>query len=292
MPEHGPSLQVAEVLGRQRAGAYHTLTLAAAKVARAAQPGQFIGLLTGPERAYLLRRPFSIHRVDAAGASSGLLEIVFDVVGAGTRALSWLRPHDTLDVLGPLGHPFSLPERPTSCLLVGGGYGTAPLFFLAERLLARGCRIDFIVGAATEERLFKAMEAKRLARSAVITTDDGSAGRRGIVTDPMPEVLEAARTQRVYACGPMPMLAAVSQVAASAGVPCEVAVEELMACGTGICYSCVIPVAAPEGGIRMARSCLEGPVLDGAQVAWAELGLAASPGYPAAPADGLSEEAI
>jgi dihydroorotate dehydrogenase electron transfer subunit len=288
MPSQGPSVQAAEVLGHQRAGAYHTLTLAAAEVARTARPGQFVGLLTGPERAYLLRRPFSIHRVDAAGAGAGLLEIVFDVVGAGTRALSWLRPHDAVDMIGPLGHPFTVPEQPAACLLVGGGYGTAPLFFLAERLLARGCRIDFIVGAATETRLFKAMEAKRLARTAVITTDDGSAGRRGLVTDPMPEVLRAARSERVYACGPMPMLAAVSQVAAGAGVPCEVAVEELMACGTGICYSCVIPMLAPEGGVRMARSCVEGPVLDGAQVAWAELGLSAGPGDPAA----LAEEVL
>jgi len=292
MTDDGPRLQVAEILGHRRAGVYHTLTLAASEIARTARPGQFVGLLTGPERAYLLRRPFSIHRVDWRGPGSGSLEIVFDVVGAGTRALSWLRAHDTVDVVGPLGHPFTLPEQPTSCLLVGGGYGSAPLFFLAERLLARGCRIDFIVGASTEERLFKAIEAKRLSRTAVVTTDDGSAGRRGIVTDPMPELMETAGTELVYACGPMAMLAAVSQAAATAKVACQVAVEELMACGTGICYSCVIPTAASEGGIRMARSCVEGPVLDGAQVAWAELGLSAGlsggPGYPAS----LAEEAV
>ncbi len=167
-----------------------------------------------------------------------------------------------------------LPERATACLLVGGGYGAAPLFLLAEELRVRGCRIDFLVGASTTERLFKAIEAKRLGRTAVVTTDDGSSGRRGLVTDPMPALMAQARTKMVYACGPMPMLAAVSRVAAAAGVPCQVAVEELMACGTGICFSCVIPMLDPssQGSTRMARSCTEGPVLDGAAIAWEEVG--------------------
>jgi dihydroorotate dehydrogenase electron transfer subunit len=129
------------------------------------------------------------------------------------------------------------------------------------------------------------MEAKRLGHSLTVTTDDGSAGRRGLVTDPLPDLLARTGAARVYACGPMPMLAAVSRVAAAAGVPCQVAVEEQMACGTGICFSCVLPVGGsgglkdspPEdgsssGATRMARSCLEGPVFDGATIAWADLG--------------------
>jgi dihydroorotate dehydrogenase electron transfer subunit len=115
------------------------------------------------------------------------------------------------------------------------------------------------------------MEAERLGHSLTVTTDDGSAGRRGLVTDPLPELLAGTGAERVYACGPMPMLAAVSRVAAAAGVACQVAVEEQMACGTGICFSCVLPVG-PGTPTRMARSCLEGPVFDGAAIAWAELG--------------------
>jgi dihydroorotate dehydrogenase electron transfer subunit len=198
--------------------------------------------------------------------------VVFDVVGAGTRALAGLRPHDVVDVLGPLGRPFTPPEEPAGCVLVGGGYGTAPLFFLAGELRARRCRVDFAIGAATAARLLDAMEAKRLGHSLTVTTDDGSAGRRGLVTDPLPDLLARTGAGRVYACGPMPMLAAVSRVAAAAGVPCQVAVEEQMACGTGICFSCVLPVRGAPGGTRMARSCLEGPVFDGTAVAWAELG--------------------
>jgi dihydroorotate dehydrogenase electron transfer subunit len=276
-----PVRALCEVLERRRAGAYHSLTLVAPRIAEAARPGQFVHVLAGEDRSFPLRRPFSIHRVEPPGT----VEVVFDVVGAGTLALSRLRPHDAVDVLGPLGRPFTPPEEPAGCLLVGGGYGTAPLFFLATELRARRCRVDFAVGAATAARLLDAMEAKRLGHSLTVTTDDGSAGRRGLVTDPLPDLLARTGAALVYACGPMPMLAAVSRVAAAAGVPCQVAVEEQMACGTGICFSCVLPVGGsgglkpspPEHGgpgdeIRMARSCLEGPVFDGAAIAWAELG--------------------
>jgi len=270
-PAPAPVRELCEVLERRRAGAYQSLTLVAPRIAGAARPGQFVHVLAGEDRSLPLRRPFSIHRVEG----SGTVGIVFDVVGAGTRALARLRPHDVVDVLGPLGRPFTLPEEPVGCVLVGGGYGTAPLFLLAGELRARRCRVDFAIGAATAARLLDAMEAKRLGHSLTVTTDDGSAGRRGLVTDPLPDLLARTGAGRVYACGPMPMLAAVSRVAAAAGTPCQVAVEEQMACGTGICFSCVLPVGASGeagSGTRMARSCLEGPVFDGTAVAWAELG--------------------
>ena len=270
-----PVRERCEVLERRRVGAYQALTLVAPRVAEQARPGQFVHLLAGEDRSFPLRRPFSIHRVERPGAALGTVEVVFDVVGAGTLALSRLRPHDVVDVLGPLGRPFTPPAAPTGCLLVGGGYGTAPLFFLATELRVRRCRVDFVIGAASAGRLLDAMEAKRLGHSLTLTTDDGSAGRRGLVTDPLGDLLARIGAGQVYACGPMPMLAAVSRVAAAAGVPCQVAVEEQMACGTGICFSCVVPVGTGDGAsgpTRMARSCLEGPVFEGTAIAWAELG--------------------
>jgi dihydroorotate dehydrogenase electron transfer subunit len=274
-----PFRELCEVRERRSAGAYQALTLAAPRIAEAARPGQFVHLLAGEDRSFPLRRPFSIHRADPPGWSpggSGTVEVVFDVVGAGTLALSRLRPRDVVDVLGPLGRPFAPPGEPAGCVLVGGGYGTAPLFFLAAELRARRCRVDFVIGAASAARLLDPAEAGRLGHSLTVTTDDGSAGRRGLVTDPLPDLLARTGAVRVYACGPMPMLAAVSRVAAAASVPCQVAVEEQMACGTGICFSCVLPVGGGGGAgpaeTRMARSCLEGPVFDGAAVAWAELG--------------------
>ena len=279
-----PVRELCEVLERRRVGAYQALTLVAPRIAEHARPGQFVHVLAGRDRSFPLRRPFSIHRVErwggsggppgwspgASGAGLGAVEIVFDVVGAGTLALSRLRPHDVVDVLGPLGRPFTPPGAPTGCLLVGGGYGTAPLFFLATELRTRRCRVAFVVGAASAGRLLDAMEARRLGHSLTVTTDDGSAGRRGLVTDPLPDLLARTGAGQLYACGPMPMLAAVSRVAAAAGVPCQVAVEEQMACGTGICFSCVLPLG-PEEPTRMARSCLEGPVFGGTTIAWAEL---------------------
>ena len=271
-----PVRERCEVLERRRTGAYQALTLVAPRTAEHARPGQFVHLLAGEDRSFPLRRPFSVHKVERPGTGMGTVEVVFDVVGAGTRALAQLRPHEVVDALGPLGRPFDPPAAPAGCLLVGGGYGTAPLFFLATELRARRCRVDFVIGAATAGRLLDAMEAKRLGHSLTVTTDDGSAGRRGLVTDPLAGLLASTGAERVYACGPMPMLAAVSRLAAAAGVPCQVAVEEQMACGTGICFSCVLPVGdgggAGPGATRMARSCLEGPVFDGAAIAWAELG--------------------
>jgi len=278
------------VVARERAGAYHRLTVAAPAVAATARAGQFVEMRPGADRSLLLGRAFSVH---AADPDAGTVEVVFDVVGPGTRALADVGPGDAVDVLGPLGRPFAPPAPtgngggPPACLLVGGGYGTAPLFLLARDLRARGCPVDVLTGASTAARLLEPEACARLGRSLTVTTDDGSAGRRGVVTDPMPELLAQARTGQVYACGPMPMLAAVSRTAAAAGVPCQVAVEERMACGTGICFSCVVPVlegpgepggpsstGTGTGTTRMARSCVEGPVFDGAAVAWAELGLA------------------
>jgi dihydroorotate dehydrogenase electron transfer subunit len=281
----GPPVQeLARVFTIKRTGAYHMLSLVSPAVARAARPGQFIEVRIDSMGTFMLRRPFSIHAVKRGGPGVGSVEIAFEVVGQGTEQLAEVRPHDQIDVIGPLGKPFSMPEKPTSCVLVGGGYGTAPLFFLAEELRARRCRVDFAIGAGTESRLFKAMDAKRVGQTLAVTTDDGSAGTRGLVTDVLLDVLIRTRAERVYACGPMPMLAAVSRVTAAARVPCEVAVEEKMGCGTGICYSCVLPVYAPDGApsrfnqlsskvpTRMARTCVEGPVFDGNAIAWRELG--------------------
>jgi dihydroorotate dehydrogenase electron transfer subunit len=261
-----PVRERCEVLERRRVGEYHSLTLAAPRIAEGARAGQFVHLQVPGDRSLPLRRPFSIRQVEHPGS----VEVVFDVIGAGTSALAGLRPHDMVDALGPLGRPFEPPEAPASCLLAGGGYGAAPLFFLAADLRARRCEVHLVLGAATAGRLLDPMDAERLGHSLTVTTDDGSAGHRGLVTDPLGDLLATTGAERVYACGPMPMLAAVSRLAAAAGVPCQVAVEEQMACGTGICFSCVVPVG--PGETRMARSCLEGPAFDGTAIAWAELG--------------------
>jgi len=268
-----------EVLGSRRLGPYHSLTLVAPDVAERTQPGQFVSLaVDGP--GTLLRRPFSVYAVSKHGPWAGTVEVVFDVVGEGTRWLAQRQKHDLVDVVGPLGKPFPLPQQPVSCLLVGGGYGAAPLLYLAQALQSLDLRVDMVLGAATSERIFNAMEAKRRASSVEYTTDDGSFGSRGRVTDVVPRVLERAGSGVIYACGPMPMLAAVSRQAARLGVPCQVAVEEAMACGVGVCWTCVVPVRRGEH-VANLRACIDGPVFNGARVDWDRLQPA-----PAAPADG------
>jgi dihydroorotate dehydrogenase electron transfer subunit len=261
------------VLSMKRAGGYHLLTLVAPGIAERFRPGQFVALAVGGEdSSMLLRRAFSVYRTEDRGVYGGTVEIVFDEAGRGTRWLAKQRTHDPIDVVGPLGRPFALPKEPVSCTLVGGGYGSAPLFALADHLRGRGCRVDFVLGAASEERLFGVLEAKRMAQSVAITTEDGSLGDRGRVTDVLPSVLRRAGTDVVYACGPMGMLAAVAGQARAHGAHSQTAVEEAMACGTGVCMTCVLPVIGDDGVTRMVRSCVDGPVFRGDAVRWADVG--------------------
>ena len=265
--EVGPVQATCEVVARSREGAYWRLSFAAREIAERAEPGQFVQIAVGGAHT-LLRRPFSIANTSRQGVAAGTVDVVFDAHGPGTEWLAGVAVHSVIDVIGPLGTAFPLPRREVRCLLVGGGYGTAPLYFLGERLAAQGLRVDVIAGAATAERLQGVVEAKRLSASATFTTEDGSRGVTGRVTDVLEDVVAAAGSGVVYACGPNPMLAAVSAECRRLGLPVQVAVEERMACGTGVCFTCVLPVRTNEGEVVMQRTCLDGPVLDGARVAW------------------------
>ena len=262
-----------EVIGLRRAGEYHVLTLTAGGIPELTRPGHFVALAVGgPESSMLLRRAFSIYSVQSRGVYGGTLEIVFATHGKGTEWLSKLHRHDQVDIVGPLGRPFALPKEPVSCVLVAGGYGSAPMFSLADALRARGCRVDVVLGASTESKLFGVLDAKRIAATITLTTDDGSIGERGLVTDVLPSVLERTDADVVYACGPMPMLRAVAKVAADHGAYSQCAVEESMACGVGVCMTCVLPVVGDDGVTRMLRSCVDGPVFRGDRVRWDEVG--------------------
>ncbi|MGH2686644.1 MAG: dihydroorotate dehydrogenase electron transfer subunit [Actinomycetota bacterium] len=261
--------QKCEILSAKRWGEYHTITLVAPEIAESAQPGQFVEVAVPSGRDFLLRRPFSIHQASRKGGWAGTLEVAFAAVGPGTRWLTEVEAHDFLDVIGPLGRPFPLPRATTNCMLVGGGYGAAPLYFLAQELRSRGHRVDMIVGARNNERIFKAVEAKRLSVTVTLTTEDGSAGERGMVTDALPGMITRCETQVVYACGPNAMLRAVSEYCAQQGIPTQVAVEELMACGMGVCWTCVVPMIRKDAkGWDYLRSCTDGPVFSGARVWW------------------------
>ncbi len=253
----------------RRAGDYFVLTLTAPGIPELARPGHFVALgVGGVTSANLLRRAFSIYTVQSRGVYGGTLEVVFAVHGAGTEWMSGLHRGQQVDIVGPLGKPFLLPKNPVPCVLVAGGYGSAPMFMLADALRARGCRVDVVFGAATESKLFGVLEAKRVAASITITTDDGSVGEKGRVTDVLPSVIKRTDADVVYACGPMAMLREVARVAAEHGAYSQCAVEESMACGIGVCMTCVLPVIGQDGITRMLRSCVDGPIFRGDRVRW------------------------
>jgi len=152
-------------------------------------------------------------------------------------------------------------------VLVGGGYGSAPMGWWARELKALGHRVSAVFGAADADRLFGVDDARGLAEPLLVTTDDGSAGARGRVTDVLPDLLAEPGTH-VYACGPMAMLRAVTAVARAHGARAWCTVEESMACGVGVCMTCVLPVTWDDGVTRMTRTCVEGPTFDGAAVRW------------------------
>ena len=269
--EAGPVQVRGTVLTVRRIDAYHAMTIVAPGVAARFKPGQFVALAVGgPVTPMLLRRAFSIH--DVRPDHGGTVEIVFAANGPGTQWLAERRARDVLDVTGPLGRPFPVPRDPVSCLLVGGGYGSAALFSLAGRLRERRCSVDFLLGAASGDRVFGALTARRTGRTATITTEDGSLGARGVVTDMMGQIIHEARTDVIYACGPMGMLRQVTSLARRYDIPVQVAVEEKMACGIGVCMTCVLPVTGSDGITRMVRSCVDGPVFRGEQVRWDDVG--------------------
>ena len=258
-----------ELIATSRVGAYHHLTFVAPGVAQHARPGQFVALEVGGDTsANLLRRCFSIHKVSPIGAGGGTVEVVVAVRGPGTRWLADLGTHHEVNLIGPLGRGFPLPTDPVCCVLVGGGYGSAPLFWLAAALRERGCHVEMVLGAATRDRLFGVMEARSAADGVTVTTDDGSMGIKGWVSAVLPEVIRRSGAEVVYGCGPMAMLKSITDVATAHGAIAHVAVEESMACGIGVCMTCVIPVIGEDGLTRMARSCIEGPVFSGDRIRW------------------------
>lgn len=263
-----------EVVSVRRTGGYHILTVTAPGIPEATRPGHFAALAIGDldSSGLILRRSFSIHGVQSRGIYGGTIDVVIADSGPGTRWLTKRHRGETLDIVAPLGRPFALPREPVACVLVGGGYGSAPLFMLAEQLRERGCRVDMLLGASTEDKLFGVLEGKRIASTLSITTEDGSQGERGRVTELLGGIMERSGSEVVYACGPMAMLAAVSAVAGERGAYSQCAVEEAMACGIGVCMTCVLPVIGDDGVTRMLRSCVEGPVFRGERVRWDDIG--------------------
>lgn len=259
------------LLSIRKVGTYFHLVLQAEGIAEGAKPGNFIALSVGGDQSsMLLHRVFAIYRSRQDPSHGSVIELIVARSGKGTDWLVAQSEGTLLKITGPLGTSFPLPADPVNVAIVGGGYGAAPLFDLADHLKSRGCRVDAIIGAATSSKVFAPLEGKRTVNSVTVTTDDGSAGIQGRVTDVLPEIITRQRIDLIYSCGPMAMLRAVDDIARSLSIPHQVSVEEAMACGVGICMTCVLPMMRGDE-VKMVRTCIEGPVIDGEEIAWDEV---------------------
>lgn len=264
---------VSTIVSNKRVGQYHQIILQVGEVVSACKPGNFIAIRVGGDNSrMILRRAFAISRTAQTASFGGTVELIVAPHGSGSKWLCLQQEGAELDVVTPLGTAFGIPTEPVNALLVGGGYGSAPLFGLAEVLKNRGCRVEMLLGASTGAKIYAPMEGKRSVNSLRIYTEDGSVGERGRVTDPMRAMIEDGLVDVIYSCGPMAMLSAISDLVKDTDVVHQCAVEESMACGIGICMTCVLPVKNEDGSTSMLRSCIDGPVMDGASVQWELVG--------------------
>ena len=259
----------ATVLSNKRVGQYHQIVLGIGDLVKSCRPGNFVAIKVGGESSkMILRRAFAISRVSESVSFGGTMELIVAPHGSGSKWLCAQMEGSEVDLVAPLGTAFGIPTQPVNALLVGGGYGSAPLFGLAEVLKARGCKVDMLLGASTGGKIYAPMEGKRSVNSLKIYTEDGSLGETGRVTEPIVNLVAEKQIDVIYSCGPMGMLRAISEITSGTDVVHQCAVEEAMACGIGICMTCVLPVKDEAGQISMLRSCVDGPVMDGSQVQW------------------------
>jgi len=248
---------------------YFTLVLEVPEELTRVDAGQFVMLETAPGLEPYLRRAFSIADVSNVSGRSRI-ELLAKVVGRGTRAMAELEPGESRAVLGPLGHGFTPPEDRGPVALVAGGVGSAPLLLLARQLGARGVAFDFFYGGRAATDLCRSDEFEALSATSggrfLAATEDGSRGYHGRVTEALAAELDAGRGSysRLYACGPMPMLAALARLADERGLSGEAALETEMGCGFGACLGCAVPHASG----RFALCCKDGPVFRLDEVRW------------------------
>lgn len=249
------------VSNERKTGLYFHLVARAPQIASRVTPGQFVHLRLPNLKEALLRRPFSVFQ-----ASTDTFSILYKTVGKGTEALARMAAGEQFSAIGPLGHGFTVPGPEGKVpLLVAGGYGMAALYLLAQRCPSAG--IVFVGGRRSADILCEG-EFRALGWDVRVTTEDGSLGQAGLVTEPLEaELKRGTERRKLFACGPTPMLKAVGGLAAQFDVPAELSMDEHMCCGVGVCLTCVIPVRSGEGW-EYHRTCTEGPVFDARQILW------------------------
>lgn len=271
-PDRNAAVHETTVLERSElASGVVCLSLDAPRLASATRPGQYVMAI--PPSAQTAATALAVYEAEGKRAS-----LLFFVTGKRTRELAELRCGDRLDVVGPLGNGFQCKNNARNVAIVAGGVGIASVLLCAHALLRDGAHVRLFYGARTAALLVEAQRFADAGCELVLTTDDGSAGERGFVTDALER---APKPEAIYACGPTPMLRTVARIATQNGIPAQLALEETFGCGIGGCWGCVVPVAgtsaqapsfppAAYGGsdVVYARICREGPVFHADELRW------------------------
>ncbi|WP_029917728.1 dihydroorotate dehydrogenase electron transfer subunit [Pelobacter seleniigenes] len=255
---------------------YYRMRILAPDYTKLARPGQFVMFRVQRSLPPLLRRPFGIFRTGFMPADceamppKEFIEIIYKVVGGGTEIMQGLHQGDAVELLGPLGKGFDPGPPEEEKILVGGGIGLVPLYMLAEELVAKS-KVRLLMGGRTRDDIITVTEFERLGVETYVSTEDGSLGERGLVTQVLESKLAGAGKNSVFACGPMPMIKAVQKICQQYETSLQVSLEALMACGVGACLGCVVKGAGhSEETPSYLCTCKTGPVFKSAQLDWSE----------------------
>ncbi len=268
---------IAEVVINQKVGPEHYLMrILAPELTRLAKPGQFVHVRCSSVLDPLLRRPISLHGIDY---ERGTVSLLYQVVGRGTQLLSEMKPGAEIDIMGPLGKGFSIPDRANRVLVIGGGIGVAPLFPLVQALKRYKIKQTVLLGARSADFVVGADQLASLEVRVEVSTDDGSLGYKGFVTDLAEKHVKLNKPDYFFACGPNPMLKQLLKITRKFGLAGQVSLEERMGCGVGACLACVCKIKVASGRCSVAgvnegapidfeykKVCTDGPVFAASEV--------------------------
>ncbi len=261
-----------EVVMNTKVGPEHFLMrVYVPQLTKLAKPGRFVHIRCSSGMDPLLRRPISLHGIDYG---KGTISLLYQVVGTGTRMLAEMSPGDGIDLMGPLGNGFTIPDGINKALVVGGGIGVAPLFPLVQSLKHYGIEQTVLLGARSAAFVIGREQLESLGVKVKIATDDGSFGYQGFVTGLAEDVIPAAKPDYFFACGPYPMLKGLISLTKGFGLSGQVSLEEYMGCGVGACLACVCKnrtgggteQPASAGGFEYKKVCTDGPVFEASEV--------------------------
>ena len=256
--------EIAKVLENNKVAPEHfRVKLAAPKISRESIPGQFIMIKCSDATDPLLRRPISLNKIDQ---TKGTIDILFRVIGKGTRLLSEIEPGEDLDIIGPLGNGFKIDATKEVAILVGGGAGIAPLLGLAKEISVKAKAKYALIGANNINAVLCEDDFQALGFETIVSTDDGTYGLKGRVTDMLMEIIGSKLSpvnSIIYACGPRPMVKELESISTQYKIPCQVSLEEWMACGFGACNGCTVKT---KQGYK--KVCSDGPIFNAEDILW------------------------